>query len=124
MRDWSKDAMSKWPDSNSNALQSGVPSSARHMLIHGLHLYEDKEQIGCPQSVVAAVQFIAEGGGTLENYEFVPMTNPELVNAILTQFNAKTRCVFVNISFYNALSNSAGVKRITEPTQRSTEINK
>jgi hypothetical protein len=82
------DNLTDWPADNVQCLTEGVPTHARHIKIHGLHVMSIP---ACPRSVVAAITFIPDGGSApLRGYEYVPMTNDELVKAIHVVFGAKT----------------------------------
>jgi hypothetical protein len=71
--------MSDWPSSHPINIQIGVPSSARHMVIHRCHVYAMNAN---PRFIVAAIQFLEEGGDALRGFEYVPMTREEILKAI------------------------------------------
>jgi hypothetical protein len=95
--------LTNWPAEKVQCLTEGVPTHARHIKIHGLHVMLLIP--ACPRSVVAAVTFIPDGGSSpLRGYEFVPMTNQELMKAIHGAFAAKTRYVLISSDFAKTMT--------------------
>ncbi len=52
-------------------LVDGITKQAHHFVLHGLVKYQS---IGFPDNIVVGVQFLADGGITLAEYDLVPMT--------------------------------------------------
>ena len=67
---------SLWPYLNSTTLQSGLPTDAQHIVLFGIHSFNNG--VGVTFSVVA-VQFLAQGGEPLVKYTFVPMCFGEIL---------------------------------------------
>jgi len=57
-----------------------------------------------PTVVVAAIQFLIEGGKELLGYEYIPVTLKELTKVLHKKFSAKEKCVFINNGLYSAVS--------------------
>ena len=117
MREKNIDSFSSWPNDDVPNLQVGVPLFARHMVIQGLHKYCTTN---CPNIIVGAVQFLQEGGMAMDGFEYVPMTNDEMVRAIHGTFKANSKFVFISVSLHNTMLNFSNA--VTEEKQK-TPIN-
>ena len=89
-----------WPG-DTPRLHVGVPSDAKHIVVHGFYSYQSSNG---PMIVVAAVQFLVEGGDNLIGFEFIPVTITELRNVLLQKFAAKDKLVFVERGLYASMS--------------------
>ncbi len=58
------------------------------MVIHRCHVYAMNAS---PRFIVAAIQFLEEGGDALRGFEYVPMTREEILKVIHGHFKAGTR---------------------------------
>lgn len=105
--------MSDWPSSHPSNIQIGVPSSARHMVIQGCHVYA---MSASPTIIVAAVQFLQEGGDALQGFEYVPMTMDEVLKAVHGHFKAGTRLVFVSNDFHTSMHTDSFAANTDEVT--------
>ena len=65
-----------WPYPSSMTLQSGLPTEAQHIVLTGIHSFNNG--VGVTFSVVA-VQFLAQGGEPLVKYTCVPMCFGEVL---------------------------------------------
>jgi hypothetical protein len=92
--------MTDWPSFGSSDLQIGVPNEARHMVIHGCHAFSTN---ACPKFIVAAVQFVKDGGDELEGFAYSPMACEEVIKAIHGHFKANNRLVFVSSNFHRSM---------------------
>ena len=92
---------SLWPQDKRSELQLGVPTAAKHIVVHGVHSYQSSNG---PTVIVAAVQFLIEGGKELLGYEYIPITLKELTKVLHKKFSAKEKCVFINNGLYSAVS--------------------
>ncbi len=59
-----------------SVLVDGITKQAQHFLLHGLFKYQS---IGCPDNIVVGVQFLADGGIALAEYDLVPKTLDAIV---------------------------------------------
>ena len=82
-------------------LQQGVPTSAKHIVVHGFYSYQSSNG---PMIVVAAVQFLVENGDNLIGFEFIPVTVTEFRTVLLQKFAAKDKLVFVERGLYASMS--------------------
>jgi hypothetical protein len=116
MRENNMHLVSIWPSKEFPNLQVGVPRFAKHMVIHGLHQYCTPN---CPKMIVGAVQFIEEGGLALDGFEYVPMTNDEMVKAIHGTFKASSRFVFVSETLQRTMINISNMPEGNQVSNRS-----
>jgi hypothetical protein len=92
--------MTDWPSFGVADLQIGVPTLARHMVIHGCHAFCTN---ACPKYIVAAVQFLKDGGDELEGFAYSPMACEEVIKSIHGHFRADNRLVFVSDAFHRSM---------------------
>ena len=91
--------LAPWSGSRS-ALQEGVPTDARHIVVHGF--YSLRSESG-PIIVVGDIQFLVEGGIEVDAYSHLPITLDELEKILYQDFRAQGKYVFVNNSLYSVL---------------------
>ena len=83
-----------------SVLQKGVPTVARHIVVHGFFSYQSESG---PMIVVGAIQFLVEGGNEVDDYTYLPITLDELEKILYQDFKAKGKYVFVNETLYSVL---------------------
>jgi len=89
-----------WPQDKRTELQQGVPTAAKHIVVHGFYSYQSSNG----PMIVAAVQFLVENGDNLIGSEFIPITFTELRTVLLQKFAAKDKLVFVESGLYASMS--------------------
>jgi hypothetical protein len=94
------DYFAPWPAGSRSVLQQGVPTEARHIVVHGFYSFRTKSG---PIIVVSSIQFLVEGGNEVDAYKCLPITLDELVKILYKDFSAQMRHVFVHESLYGVM---------------------
>ena len=101
------DYFAPWPAGSRSVLQQGVPTEARHIVVHGFYSFRTKSG---PIIVVGAIQYLAEGGNVVDAYSYLPITLDELEKILYRDFSVQTKQVFVNRELYSVMkAKSKGV---------------
>lgn len=95
-----------WTQSDGCVLHQGVPDNARHLLFLGINSFD---VVNGETTLVAAVQFIKDGGKPLENYQKVPMLFSQLTKILHSTFDTAARFVFVTSELYVIVADSHSV---------------